>query len=394
MNSDYRKRITLNDNSFAVEDLKSQSERVIGILISCTGEKYHPRLFKLRNDIKNNSQIEILKNGTDKEYWHKLLFINNNPNWFDDSHHGLVISYFHRLLLEKIGYFETGSDPYHSIKCHLFNQSITKIKFTENINEIIYGMLWGNKVDLVPSFIGEGKLLILDDSNKIINYLDQKNIKRIDILADNFGEEFLYDLKFVDYLISKKEVAVVNYHVKNYPYNITDTTFQDAIWAIDQLIKSYIKPFQLLGIRINEFITKGKLKFTTYPFTTLGMDRSSALSVIKKQYQGSSLIITKGDFNYRKDVGWFYWEVEDSYEEIVAYLNAPIASFRVIKNEVHVGISDNTTLKYLNDNHPNWWKSGIAGMIKYSAPDNFLCNSTNPINPHLDNFWADSIAGV
>lgn len=388
--------ITLGDSrSFAVEDLKSQAERVITIILknnkmpSCLIKK----LLTLQKNILKNSEIDHLKTGDDICYWNKTVFLKKNPHWFDNNHHGLIISYFHRLILDKIDYFESGLDPYLEIKRQALVSYIKKqqeYSIFFNIEKILMGMLWGNKADLVPPTISAKKMMIADDRSKLINFLIKRKAERIDIIADNFGEELFFDLLFINYLFDHKLVKLVRYHVKNYPYNITDTTKQDFFWALDFLTKAKNKKIKLLADNINKLILEKKVKIITYPFTTLGLDRVKAMNVVNKQYNGSSLLITKGDFNYRKNLGWYYWETEDSYEEIMSYLKLPTVSFRVVKNEILVGAINKRTINFLNKNNPNWWKNGCTGMIKFLIPTQLIQKSNKFLTEgQIDNYWAE-----
>lgn len=369
-----KKISTGEPDSFAVEDLLSQAERVIGIIIdnNLLSDTQINDLLRLRNEIKNNSLIEKLKQGEDREEWNKILELEKNHTWLDDFHHGLRISYFHRLLLEKIEYFKTHKDPYMTLKQSALNNFINAISDKNignlDIDAILDGMLWGNKFDLVPPSISERKEIICDEREGLKGYFGSGTISQIDILADNAGQELFFDLLFACYVLDNKLTRKVNFHLKNYPYNVSDATKDDFLHLVETLVLSDIDELQKTGVKIKEHIQNRKINSISYPFTTLGYDRIDAINISKKFYQKSSLIITKGDFNYRKNIGWYYWGISDNFGEAISYLKSPLLSLRTVKNEILIGISDVTKVERMSIEDPEWWKKGIGGMISFQSP--------------------------
>ncbi len=391
------KQIILNNkNSFATEDIKSQAKKVIDTILknNSFSQEKRCKLFDLRKSILSNSLIDSLgSNNNDVNPWNRIMKIENvKRHWFDNVHHGLAISYFHRLILEKIDYFESKKDPYEKIKQRALISFIGKnwIEGQQKdltLEQILIGMLWGNKTDFVPPLISRQKVLLTDDRESLIKFLLQKKAIRIDIISDNVGEELFYDILFINYLFVHGLVKTVKYHVKNYPYNVSDITKQDFFWTLNFLALSENNTLRNIANNILDLISKNYINIITYPFTTLGLDRKLAMNVVKKQYMGSSLIITKGDFNYRKNLGWYYWDIKDKYQEIVSYLKCPLACFRVIKNEILTGLKNQTSIYALSKKDPNWWKKGKGGTIIFTFPNNndyLECNT-------VENFWNQTI---
>lgn len=375
-------------DSFALEDLLSQAERVTNIIISYNtlSDKQIRSLEKLRDDIKGNRQIDRLSKGSDKKEWNRLLDLDNNHTWLDDYHHGLRISYFHRLLLDKVNYFETNEDPYLKIKRLSLSDSISEISddYVRNISfdEILDGMLWGNKYDLVPPSISKKKKLVADNRDKLKEYFDEKALNQIDILADNTGQELFFDVLFACYVIENKISKKIIIHLKNYPYNVTDATINDFNYLVAEL--SGTTRLKNFGSKLAKYIREDKIKPITYPFTTLGYDRKNAANISKTIYHHSSLIVTKGDFNYRKNVGWHYWKISDNYQSAISYLKSPLLCFRVIKNEIMLGINDCIKIDELHQEDPEWWKKGSGGMILFEYPNKNGYDNNGSINSYWE----------
>lgn len=391
-NNYVRSVITLGDkNSFAVEDLKSQAQRVIKLIISnnkLTDLKID-NLLKIRKSVLENNVIPYLQFGEGITYWHQIMQIDKNRRWFGDYHHGLTISYFYRLILDRLNYFDSLNDPFAQIKLNMFLKFLespkNQIKHDLKIDELLLSMLWGNKADLVPPKIGVYKTLLVDDRKIFIEFLKHSKLSTVDILADNTGEELVYDLIFVEYLLSNGLAKLIRYHVKNYPYNITDTT-RDDFFTIVSILRRKNSRFKKLADSISKFISDGSIQVVTYPYTTLGLDRSKAINIIEKQYAKSSLIITKGDFNYRKNVGWYFWRKSDNYNLVVSYLKTPILCFRTIKNEIMLGIKDQLRITSLNQKDPDWWKKGVGGVIMFSIPQ----KNSQTYTENLPEYWGQN----
>ena len=386
-----KKKISTGEpDSFAVEDLLSQADRVIGIIIenNTLSDIQIKKLLVLKDDIETNASIEKLKQGEDKEEWNKILDLENSHTWLDDFHHGLRISYFHRLLLEKIDYFKTHKDPYLALKQSALNNFINVISNKNignfNIDEILDGMLWGNKFDLVPPTISDRKELICDERELLKRYLGTEQVNRIDILADNAGQELFFDLLFACHVLDNKLAKKVNFHLKNYPYNVSDATKEDLFHLIEILILSNFGELQKIGLKIKKYLLNRKINTISYPFTTLGYDRIGSINISKKYYHRSSLIITKGDFNYRKNIGWFYWEMSDNIGEAISYLKSPLLCLRTVKNEVLIGVSDVAKVEGMSKEDPEWWKKGIGGMISFQYPSHNQEIEYEKINPYWE----------
>lgn len=392
----YPRLITVGEeNSFAVEDLKSQAERVVNFILEKNNlsSKVQRDLIGLQSSIASGGKIDYLVSGNDIRYWHNIMGLNDvkKRKWNDKFHHGITISYFHRLILDKLRYFDILRDPYQNIKRDSFRSFIQnskeKLSNQASLQIIIEGMLWGNKYDLIPPVICKDRVLLVDKINDFEIFLKKIKPKFIDIIADNYGEELFFDLLFIDYLFKNRLVKQIRYHVKNYPYNISDTTVEDFKWAIEYLLRSKSKNTIDLGKCISKLVEEGHLKINTYPFTTLGLDRRLALNVIKKQFKGSKLIISKGDFNYRKNIGWYYWKQTHNYSKAISYFPAPVLCLRTIKNEVLLGITSLKKIKKQNRYDKSWWKKGVGGMISFEYPhlkDSYL-NST------VDTYWEGKI---
>ncbi len=386
--------INVEENSFGLEDIRSQAKKVISIIIKSNKltQRKKTLLLELQEAVLSNHKIEVLNDRSDAVYWVKLMELDKNTNhtWLNSFHHGLRISYFHRLILDKLDYFTSHIDPYKKLKQQSFQMIVQYESHDYCLSELqvlLSHMLWSNKFDLVPEVISEERVLITDHTKEIINFISKKRPQNIDIIADNSGKELYYDLVFMDLLLRNNYSNKFVYHVKNYPYNITDTTIEDVMWAVTYLKESKITYHRNLGKRIENFMNCKRLILTTYPYSTLGFDQELSWGGINNLFEKTDLLITKGDFNYRKVVGWFYWTSQHKLEDVLGYLNVPILIIRTVKNEVLLGVENTPNLKQLETNTKDWWKKGIGGMIVLSLPS----KSKRALDTRvLDHYWGAS----
>lgn len=86
---------------------------------------------------------------------------------------------------------------------------------------------------------------------------------------------------------------------------------------------------------------------------------------LKNELAQSSLIIIKGDANYRRCLGDRQWSFTTVFEDIVCYFPAPILVLRTLKSEIAAGLQLKQVEK-LNQEDPNWLTNGQWGLIQFS----------------------------
>eukprot|EP01121_Diplochlamys_sp_Union-15-3_P013025 TRINITY_DN3986_c0_g1_i5.p1 TRINITY_DN3986_c0_g1~~TRINITY_DN3986_c0_g1_i5.p1 ORF type:complete len:131 (+),score=16.08 TRINITY_DN3986_c0_g1_i5:258-650(+) len=78
----------------------------------------------------------------------------------------------------------------------------------------------------------------------------------------------------------------------------------------------------------------------------------------------SSLIIIKGDANYRRVHGDLKWDFSTPTSEITSYFSVPICLIRTLKSETVSGISKDV-VKLLFEKEKDWFYSGSYGHIQF-----------------------------
>ncbi|KAJ3089084.1 hypothetical protein HK102_007241 [Quaeritorhiza haematococci] len=284
--------------------------------------------------------------------------------------------------------------------------------------------LWGNQTDLslhvdtkqqasVQAMQTSDKEKLADTHSKIIvNDIDEvmaylkplKNV-RIDIVLDNAGFELFVDLCLADWMVHSGLASEVVFHVKEYPWFVSDTTVADFEWTLDaaqrfaKTLHSSVPtsagdanippstPPRLAQWRSH--LETGSWKIEVHPvwtvphsFWDMGAVGKSWLNSVfgldkSRNSKSSSLVIFKGDLNYRKLVYDCEWPTTTSFQEAIGpYMSttfsaqnsdvkAPaILALRTCKSNVAVGLKEGQE-KQLSAVDRDWMVNGKWGMIQF-----------------------------
>lgn len=185
--------------------------------------------------------------------------------------------------------------------------------------------------------------VLCDDSENIYEFLkilssEKKKNKRFDIICDNCGKELFSDLFLACYFLHLGLADEVVFHVKKYPFFVSDATENDFGFLLQSILT---KDKDIEECR--DYLNSGKIKvetndFWTSPKTFNELEKDSDLY---KELTKSSLIIVKGDLNYRRLVEDKNWNYDESFIKLTenVFGDVPILAPRVIKSDVLVGVS-------------------------------------------------------
>ncbi len=304
--------------------------------------------------------------------------------------------YFYRRILEATGYFGAGAtagiDPFAQQKRLEWAEAAETIAqigeklaawqtepggLREQTIELLYGSLWGNQGDLSMWAAGsaempqsqtkanQGNYLLADDAGILANWLvsSAQPLPRLDFIADNSGRELAADLALIDFLITRKLADQVWLHLKTQPTFVSDAAISDAQQTIARLAKFPDKPVVDWGNRLGRAIAEERLIFAEPPFWTTPRPFWEMPATLRQSLAASSLIISKGDANYRRALGDLHWAFDQPYAEIVDYMPARFAALRTLKSEVAAGISPSQQARAAAID-PSWLISGKWGVIQ------------------------------
>jgi uncharacterized protein with ATP-grasp and redox domains len=337
--------------------------------------------------------------GMDGVAWANYIqpFLGNS--WFDTPFY-FAEAYFYRRILEATGYFQV--EPEH--RCDPYAQQkhrslVTAIEATRTIasqrspstpdvtnqdehrRELIRRLhlaLWGNRVDLSlwsaeessrirTQVEQEAAHLLVNDSDCIVDYLSQMPTPRLDIVADNAGFELICDLVLVDFLLASQRVETIYLHLKPYPIFVSDAMVRDVHHTFTLLATDSHDAVRSLAARLQSFVATGRLCLQNDLFWVAPLPFWDMPQTLQHELAQSSLVIVKGDANYRRLVGDCHWALTTPIETIVNYFPAPLVTLRTLKSEVVVGLQS-PQIEQLNRDDPDWRINGQWGVIHFVNP--------------------------
>ncbi len=81
----------------------------------------------------------------------------------------------------------------------------------------------------------------------------------------------------------------------------------------------------------------------------------------------ASLVICKGDANYRRLLGDCHWLPSTPFDAVVSYFPAPLVALRTLKAELIVGLRPGEAERYQIQD-PEWLTNGQRGVVQFSDP--------------------------
>ncbi|ESO96394.1 hypothetical protein LOTGIDRAFT_178238 [Lottia gigantea] len=338
---------------------------------------------KLRYEIQTDKDVVALEDTRgDVDIWNEVLKNltkqNNNqpPRWFSAAWLYLECYMYRRIQQSvELSKYMNEYDVFEDQKKNAYVTSVPAIQTlltylltsVENIpvdsnklqplfSQLIQVALWGNKCDLSISASMENSqtscildqlhslepFILLNHTQQLWNHLQKTGKCRIDIVLDNAGFELITDLCLAEFLLSSNMASEIHFHGKAFPWFVSDVTSDDFLWTLESLASTNNLALSRFGTKWQQRIQDGTWvlhfdKFWTTPYVFEEM-KSKCLT-LHSELSKASLIIFKGDLNYRKLVGDLNWDTTVSFERsLQGFHPAPLVSLRALKCDVVVGL--------------------------------------------------------
>lgn len=267
--------------------------------------------------------------------------------------------------------------------------------------ELVQLSLWGNATDLslltnlthddISNLQSSDakkleKNILANDLEKAWNKISNYQKVRIDFVLDNAGFELYGDLIFADWLIQSGHASEIHFHVKKIPWFVSDATESDFKWLLNELKHfssshstdiedngDYLQSLTELSNRWEDYLRKQiwiikSDQFWTSPYSYWHF--KEIVPDLFNDLKNSSLIIFKGDLNYRKLVYDCKWPTTTSFKEAIGPLANEIGvpsilALRTSKADVIVGLPDGLE-EHLNKTEKDWMYSGKYAVIQFN----------------------------
>ncbi|XP_063598157.1 damage-control phosphatase ARMT1-like [Penaeus indicus] len=259
-----------------------------------------------------------------------------------------------------------------------FTQQLLK----QYVIQLLEVCLWGNRCDLsisggadraqesdIFSSLDKMRPQILDNNADLLWQLlvslpeDQRDLV---LVLDNAGFELVSDLCFLTFLMESALATSVTIHTKTRPWFVSDTLHSDLMWTIEKLREFGDSNAEMANKWAN-YLSSGQWKISENKFWTQHHDFASMNEVDPRLYSElckASLVIFKGDLNYRKLTGDLDWPTNSSFQRALrGFSPAPILVLRTAKGGPVVGLAPGVaerTAAVASD----WNISGDYGLIQ------------------------------
>ncbi|GAB1540751.1 damage-control phosphatase ARMT1 family protein [Scytonema sp. NUACC21] len=354
-------------------------------------------LEKLAGDLPGACVPPLLDDtGADFADWDAYLAPYRGQRWIDVPWF-FAETYFYRFILQITNYFPRGEwqgvDPFDLQKRQGLETTLDSItalciqvnKWVEisqqnheshqtTLIALLYFALWGNRVDLSlwSAFEGDRSRfdiqsqqahILVDDALKVTELLANNKSGRIDFVVDNAGFELVCDLCLVDFLLSSGAIDGIKLHLKSHPTFVSDAMIKDVHYTLDFLANSSVQEAGSVAQRLQENIASGRLVLSDDYFWTSPLAFWEIPNSLKDDLSNASLIIVKGDANYRRLLGDRHWDYTTNIADIVCYLPSPMLALRTLKSEVAAGIQPEVVEKVAKSDSA-WLTNGQWGVIQ------------------------------
>jgi uncharacterized protein with ATP-grasp and redox domains len=236
----------------------------------------------------------------------------------------------------------------------------------------------GNKADLSLFSVSSGdrslpadisalqSQLLVDDSTKTAEFL--LSIKgespRLDIHLDNGGLELASDLSLAEFLIKEKIAGEVFLHAKPYPTYVSDATQPDIFEMISFMSRSSDACTQASAKRLLGYLDMERISIRDHYFWVSPLNSCSMPAELKADLKQSSLILVKGDANYRRWVEDRHWPFNTPLQDLLAYIPAPVCLLRIFKSNCAAGVPE-AAWKEVEKLDSEWLYDGNWGVIQF-----------------------------
>jgi hypothetical protein len=328
---------------------------------------------RLRDDIRDDARVPPLGfPAPDAGEWHPVPGAETwlHTGWF------FAECYLYRSLLSDVRYWETGRDPFAPVKRRelaseaLWNALSAIVSHGASGEELVHALLdfslWGNRVDLSYDVgtafgrAGESHDLLCDDRGPAVGELLRKG-GNVHLVADNAGSELSMDLALADVLMTEGG-ARVSLHVKMQPVFVSDATVAD-VWSLIGAMCDRPGPCRELGERLERAFEAEKLRILPDVYWNGPRFLWDRPPRIAAELDGASMVICKGDANYRRVIGDALWPPATSLAEATSYFPAPLLLLRTMKSDAVVGLPPGLAER-LDAADVNWRINARRGLIQ------------------------------
>ena len=244
--------------------------------------------------------------------------------------------------------------------------------------------LWGNRMDLSLWPAGANvaassaafdavldssqQQLLADDTPAVLDLLGALRAGgggTVDLVVDNAGFELCTDLLLADHLVASGAAKTVRFRCKHHPTFVSDALEADLDGHIAALAAAAEAHPAAAAVAEGWRAKRAAGQFTCqsepywampYPLWRMPAGLRDDLAAT------SSLIVVKGDANYRRALGDRPWPLDAPFADVCSYSPAPLLCLRTLKAELGCGMAPDKTARAAKED-ATWLTDGKWGVV-------------------------------
>jgi Damage-control phosphatase ARMT1-like domain len=335
---------------------------------------------RLARDIEQDAALPAPRGpAPDLQAWGEAHADHASESWLDTGWFYAELA-FYREMVHACRFWETGGDPFAPAKerelagegpwSRLESALATgDVAREERIAALLEACLWGNRVDLSYTVAAsrvhghQGDLLV--DERPPALALLARPAANVRIVADNTGTELALDLALVGALLEDPS-ARATVHLKIQPTFVSDAMPSD-VWQLFDRLRARSGVLRSLVDRLDSHFASGRLALAPDPFWTGPRFLWEAPGHLRATFASATILVLKGDANYRRLIGDALWPPSTPLSQACAYLSAPVTCLRTMKSDAVLGLPEGLA-ETLDATEPRWRVDGQRGVIQTHVP--------------------------
>jgi hypothetical protein len=329
---------------------------------------------KLASDLEGNALVPAPRPpAADVEGWTRAHVEHTGETWLRAEWFYAELA-FYRELTTRCRFWETGRDHFEGAK----EEELAGERPWERLGlalaaagpreERVFGLLddalWGNRVDLsykvAASRARADDDLIVDERAAAVLRLVRPGVD-VYVVVDNTGTELALDLALVAAVL-EDPTARATLHVKLEPVFVSDATARD-VWRVVERMGQGPPEGRRLAAALTASFEEGRLGVVPDAFWSGPRFLRHAPAHIRAAFRAASIVVFKGDANYRRVVGDALWPPAAPFSIACSYLDATIVCLRTMKSDPVLGLPEGLA-EELDRTDPLWRIDARRGLVQ------------------------------
>lgn len=331
---------------------------------------------------ENRPLAELMPAEWDADRWAGLIAPYHDDRWHDTDWF-FAETWAFRLLLSQTRYFSTLRDPFLPLKMReiatgapfdpirRYMRDVASLPEAERLDRAVELCMWGNRADIsfamgenlaTEELVGDELLLINHRRDAVAILLDAR--RPVHIILDNSGAELAGDLILAQAVHQITGQPVVM-HLKFYPTYVSDTVVPDVYTFLAEAATRGERELKEFARRITTALDRGDIQLAPDPFWCETQFLQNCPAHISDPLSQGSMVIVKGDFNYRRAVRDTIWPggTDPVQAMDVPWREVPHLLLRTMKSDTLVGVEDEM-MNHLDHVEPGWRTAGKRGVVQ------------------------------